>query len=242
MDRADVASGAGDAALDGAAAARPVSPATREIADIYWITGEADESRMAMAYLNADVAELNRAIRAKALELRHLDGATGQEFLRSGPAVRGVDDLSITLAPGDRVRFGEPSGPEAEIEIDADAPASETDPATQDTLTLAPGLAAPAYDAQHDAEPVAQSLGQRAAARGAQRLPGAFVEDHDVQFAQRSGVQPASGPADSAALASARRASIALTMGAYGLGFRQGEIIPADGLYHEVIEFFSDSG
>jgi Ti-type conjugative transfer relaxase TraA len=108
MDRADVASGAGDAALDGAAAARPVSPATREIADIYWITGEADESRMAMAYLNADVAELNRAIRAKALELRHLDGATGQEFLRSGPAVRGVDDLSITLAPGDRVRFVAP--------------------------------------------------------------------------------------------------------------------------------------
>lgn len=108
MDRADVASGAGDAALDGAAAARPVSPATREIADVYWTTGEADESRMAMAYLNADVAELNRAIRAKALELRHLDGAAGQEFLRSGPAVRGVDDLSITLAPGDRVRFVAP--------------------------------------------------------------------------------------------------------------------------------------
>ena len=96
------------AATNGAAATRPVSPATREIAEIYWTTGDPDETRMAMAYLNADVAELNRAIRAKALELGRLDPAEGREFLRTGPAVRGVDELSIILAPGDRVRFVAP--------------------------------------------------------------------------------------------------------------------------------------
>lgn len=108
LDRAGEATSARDGSGDGAAAARPISPATREIAQVFWTTGEPDETRMAMAYLNADVAELNRAIRAKALEVGRLDDGAGHAFLRSGPAVRGVDELSITLAPGDRVRFVAP--------------------------------------------------------------------------------------------------------------------------------------
>ncbi len=85
-----------------------ISPAARAIADVYWTTGDPSDTRMAMAYLNTDVAELNREIRAKALAIGRLDATGAIEFVRSGPAVKGVEETSISLAPGDRVRFVAP--------------------------------------------------------------------------------------------------------------------------------------
>ncbi|MBD1204736.1 MAG: AAA family ATPase, partial [Rhodobacteraceae bacterium] len=85
-----------------------ISPAARAIADVYWTTGDPSDTRMAMAYLNADVAELNREIRAKALAIRRLDATGAIEFVRSGPAVKGVEETNISLTPGDRVRFVAP--------------------------------------------------------------------------------------------------------------------------------------
>lgn len=85
-----------------------ISPAARAIADVYWTTGDPSDTRMAMAYLNTDVAELNREIRAKALAIGRLDTTDAIEFVRSGPAVKGVEETSISLAPGDRVRFVAP--------------------------------------------------------------------------------------------------------------------------------------
>jgi Ti-type conjugative transfer relaxase TraA len=87
---------------------RPASRTARAIADVYWTKGDPSDTRMAMAYLNTDVAELNREIRAKALAIRRLDAAGAIEFVRSGPAVKGVEETNISLAPGDRVRFVAP--------------------------------------------------------------------------------------------------------------------------------------
>ena len=50
-----------------------------------------------------------------------------------------------------------------------------------------------AGDANHDAETRAQRIGQRVPTGGTERLPGALVEDHDVEFAQRIGAERGGG-------------------------------------------------
>ena len=78
----------------------------------------------------------------------------------NGTWVNGRPVAKQALRSGDRVRFGHPSGPEAEIEIDdrvaAPTPAPGTAP--HDTRTLVPGMPNAAYDVQQDAELLARAL------------------------------------------------------------------------------------
>jgi len=105
----------------------------------------------------------------------------------NGTLVNGRRITKQALRSGDRVRFGEPGGPEAEIEIDDGPPATEADPATQDTLTLAPGLASPAYDAQRDAERMARAMKAGAADTGAHRAADEAAREVAQRRAQLGG-------------------------------------------------------
>lgn len=71
------------------------------------------------------------------------------------------------LKSGDRVGFGFPGGPEADVEIDAAeltaAPAGAAADAEADTVALAPRQATPAYDAAQDAGRMAAALQKNAA-------------------------------------------------------------------------------
>ncbi|MCW5633713.1 MAG: transglycosylase SLT domain-containing protein [Rubrivivax sp.] len=72
------------------------------------------------------------------------------------------------LASGDRVCFGFPGGPEAEIEIDASEITSVPRSTWVKTVASAPRGSVPAYDAEQDAERMARAL--KAGARDAKTI------------------------------------------------------------------------
>ncbi len=73
-----------------------------------------------------------------------------------------LNDRKITtkqeLKSGDRVCFGFPGGPEADIEIDAPATASKPGDTVVNTVASAPRESQPQYDAQQDADRMAHAL------------------------------------------------------------------------------------
>jgi soluble lytic murein transglycosylase-like protein len=76
----------------------------------------------------------------------------------NGTLVNGRRITKQQLNTGDRVRFGQPGGPEAEIEIDTSEATQGPGSAAHDTRTIALDMPLPAYDAQQDAERLARAL------------------------------------------------------------------------------------
>ena len=76
----------------------------------------------------------------------------------NGTLLNGRKITKHELKSGDRLRFGFPGGPEADIEIDAAEIPSVPDGTVADTVATAPRGSQPVYDAQHDAERMASVL------------------------------------------------------------------------------------
>lgn len=86
----------------------------------------------------------------------------------NGTFVNGRRVTRHALRPGDRVVFGAPGGPEAEIEIDGSLPAPAA--GAEDTVAMTHGAGPPAYDAQQEAERLARALKAGATDTSAHRV------------------------------------------------------------------------
>lgn len=76
----------------------------------------------------------------------------------NGTLVNGRKITKQALKSGDRVCFGIPGGPEADVEIDAPATATRPGAKLVNTVAGAPRTAHPVYDARQDAERMARVL------------------------------------------------------------------------------------
>ena len=107
----------------------------------------------------------------------------------NGTLLNGRRITKQALQSGDRVQFGPPYGPEVEIEVEIDegetSPGPDTD--AHDTRTMAPFEAMPSYDAQKDAERMAQALKAGVSDTGAHQVADQAAREVAERRARRGG-------------------------------------------------------